>query len=117
MSKFRIQDFQFLLILALFGLLAGCQSFKPENVPEGIIYVQEKLDTALTGISTAYDLGSINRDRKNKLLDQWQVAKDASDAAIITYYTGGGTLELDNATALARALVAQLVAYGVLEDE
>ena len=112
-----VKHAHFLIVALALMALAGCQNFKPENVPEGIAYTQEKLGTALTGISTAYDMSTINRDRKNKLLDQWQVAKDASDAAILTYYQGGGTLELANATSMVRALVAQLVAFGVLEDE
>lgn len=116
MPKFQEVHFRIFIILALIGLTWGCQSFKPETVPEGIVYVQEKLDTALTGISTAYDLGTIDRSRKNKLLDKWQVAKDASDVAIQTYIAGGGTVELANATNLVRALVAQLVALDVLEE-
>ena len=98
-------------------MLGGCQGFQPEDVPEGVAYTQEKLGTALSAISTAYDLGAISQDRKNALLDDWQKAKDVSDAAILSYMAGNGSVELGNATVVVRSLINQLVLIGLLEEE
>jgi len=106
----------FFMALAVALTMAGCAGqFRPADQPEAIGYVQEKLDTALTGISTAYQTGLIDQDEKNQWLDRWQRVKDLSDWAITAYARGSGSSFLDQARTQVRIMLVELVRAGVLK--
>ena len=114
-----MKQVQFPFLLLIFAaLLNGCAGGeRPQDVFEGVGWVQEKIDTAVTGIEAAYQTGGISQGQKNKLLDDVQKAKDAEAAALSAIQLGGGLTETQDARTLIRVLLRQLVYLGVLESE
>ena len=104
-------------ILGLCALaLGGCAGFKPQDNPERIAWVQEKLDTTYKAIESAYEVRrTITREEKDYALSKWQPVKDASDVAIRDYALGEDDMSPMSVTRQMRALIRDLVDMGILE--
>ena len=103
------------LWVVLFAFGCASQSL-PQDQYEGLGFIQEKLDTSLTAIETAYRSGGISQEQKNNLLDSWFEVKRGESAAL-RVLSEGGAVDLTNLTGTLRLLIRELVFLGVLEVE